>query len=66
MSSTQGTMQWTVQVMGLKNAGAQFQRMMEWVLRDLPCAEPYLDDIIVRSTGNSVEEIFPTTPEIYD
>ena len=34
MSTPQGTMQWTVLVMGLKNAAAQFQRMMEWVLAD--------------------------------
>lgn len=50
-------MQWTVQVMGPKKLEAQFQRTMEWILKDLPCAEPYLDDIILGSKGNSVEEI---------
>jgi putative transposase len=57
MSTPRGTMQWKVQVMGLKNAGAQFQRMMEWVLRDLDCADPYIDDIIVGSNGETVEEL---------
>ena len=37
MSSPIGTVQWKVLSMGLKNAGSQFQRMMEWVLQD--CAE---------------------------
>jgi hypothetical protein len=37
--------------MGLKNAGAQFQRMMEWVLRDHDTADPYIDDILIGSTG---------------
>jgi len=37
--------------------GARFQRMMDWGLRDPPCAEPYLNDVIVGSTGSSVEEI---------
>jgi hypothetical protein len=50
-------MQWKVLVMGLKNAGSQFQRMMEWVLRDLPNVDPYLDDILVGSVGDSLEEL---------
>ena len=50
-------MQWTVQVMGLKNAGAQFQRMMEWVLEKLQNTDPYIDDIIVGSEGGSLEEL---------
>ena len=57
MSTPRGTMQWKVQVMGLKNAGAQFQRMMEWVLRDIENADPYIDDIIIGSTGDSEEEL---------
>ena len=56
MSTPQGTKQWTVQVMGLKNAGTQFQRMMEWVLRDHPKAESYIDDVIVGSEGETLEE----------
>lgn len=57
VSSSRGTMQSTVQVMGLENAGAQYQRMREWVLKNLPCAEHYLGDIALVSTRNSVEEI---------
>ena len=56
MSTPKGTYQWRVQVMGLKNAGAQFQRMMEWVLREHECADPYIDDIIIGSTGETLEE----------
>ena len=43
--------------MGLKNAGSQFQRMMEWVLRDLPNVDPYLDDILIGSMGDNLEEL---------
>ena len=39
MTTPQGVMQWTCLVMGMKNASSQFQRMMEWVLRDLPTAD---------------------------
>ena len=50
-------MQWKVLVMGLKNGNAMFQRMMEWVLRDHEYADPYVDDIIVGSTGDTEEEL---------
>ena len=53
MSTPRGSMQWTVQVMGLKNAATQFQRMMEWVLRELPDTDPYIDDSITGSNGLS-------------
>ena len=43
--------------MGLKNGNAMFQRMMEWVLEDIPCANPYVDDIIVGSMGDTQEEL---------
>jgi hypothetical protein len=43
--------------MGLKNGNAMFQRMMEWVLRDLENADPYVDDIIIGSIGENMEEI---------
>jgi hypothetical protein len=42
---------------GFKNGNAQFQRMMEWVLRDEDYADPYVDDIIIGSTGNTREEL---------
>ena len=57
MSTPKGTMQWKVQVMGLKNAGAQFQRMMEWVLTGIDCADSYIDDIIIGSSGDTEEEL---------
>ncbi len=43
--------------MGLKNGNAMFQRMMEWVLRNLENADPYVDHIIIGSTGAFMEEI---------
>ena len=39
-----------------KNSGTQFQRMMEWVLREHDCADPYIDDIIIGSTGDTLDE----------
>ena len=57
MSTPKGTYQWKVLVMGLKNGNAMFQRMMEWVLRDLDNADPYVDDIIIGSTGYIEEEL---------
>ena len=58
MSTPKGTKQWTVLVMGLKNAGAIFQRMMEWVLKDLDCCEVYIDDVLIGSKGNTLEEAY--------
>lgn len=43
--------------MGLKNGNAMFQRMMEWVLREHENADPYVDDIIVGSLGDTWEEL---------
>ncbi len=57
MSTPRGTKQWTVLAMGLKNAGAIFQMMMEWVLRNLPRGNFYIEDVIVGSTGNTPEEL---------
>jgi hypothetical protein len=57
MSTPRGTMQWNVLVLGMKNASAQFQRMMEWVLRNHPYAQAYIDDIIVGSDGSTTEEL---------
>ena len=44
-----GVVQWKVLVMELKNAGSQFQRMMDWVLRAMPNVDPYVDDILIAS-----------------
>ena len=49
-------MQWTVLVMGLKNAATQFQRMMEWVLREIMNVDPYIDDVIAGSSGENLED----------
>ena len=56
MSTPRGTKQLTVLVMGLKNGGAIFQRMMEWVLDGIPCTTVYIDDVIVGSNGATLEE----------
>ncbi len=42
-------------VMGLNNGNAMFHTM-EWVLRDLENADPYVDAIIFGSTGENMEE----------
>ena len=57
MSTPRGSFQWKVLVMGLKNGNAMFQRMMEWVLRNLEKTDPYVDDIIVGSTGETEQEL---------
>jgi hypothetical protein len=43
--------------MGAKNGNAAFQRMMDWILKDLDCADPFVDDVIVFSTGDTEEEL---------
>ena len=40
---------------GVEKWGAIFQRMMEWVLKDLDCAGAYIDDVIIGSRGESDE-----------
>ena len=49
--------------MGVKNGNAQFQRMMEWVLRDPPFADCYVDDIIIGSTSDTEEDILANHAE---
>ena len=49
---------------GLKNAGQDFQRMMDAILGDLPFCYVYLDDILVFS--NSPEEHMTHLRQIFD
>jgi hypothetical protein len=57
MVTHMGLWQWKVMPMGAKNGNAAFQRMMEWVLRDLPFAEHFLDDVIISTDGEGDELI---------
>ena len=47
MSTPLGLMRWKVVPMGVKHGNTQFQRMTEDLLRDLHCADPFVEDIIV-------------------
>ena len=42
-----GSYQFTVLPMGVRNGPAMFQRMITWVLRDLPNVVVYIDDVLV-------------------
>ena len=42
-----GSYQFTVLPMGVRNGPAMFQRMITWVLRDLPHVVVYIDDVLV-------------------
>ena len=47
--------------MGVKNGPAMFQRMIQWVLRDLPFAIVYIDDVLVgtpQATAKSQASAF--------
>ena len=54
MTTHFGLFQWIVMPMGLKNSPSVFQRNMQDILKDLPFAQVFVDDIIVAS--DSVEE----------
>ena len=56
MTTPSGLWQWKVMPMGVKNGNAAFQRMMEWILKDIPNANPFVDDVIVASGGATMEE----------
>ena len=43
--------------MGLKNAPSVFQKVMDWVFKDMKNVDPYIDDIIIGSTGDTWEEM---------
>ena len=52
-----GTYEFTVMPMGIKNGPAMFQRMIMWILRDLPHAVAYIDDVLIGSSGSNDEEM---------
>ena len=43
--------------MGVRNAPEIFQRLMDCVLQDMPCACCYIDDILIGSSGHTQEEL---------
>ena len=49
--------QWRVMPMGIRNGPAIFQRVMNHVLQALDCADVYIDDIIIGSSGDTEEEL---------
>ena len=49
--------QWRFMPMGIKNGPAIFQRVMDHVLQGLDCAEIYIHDIIIFSSGETEEEL---------
>ena len=51
------TYQWRVMPMGIKNGPAIFQLVMDHVLQGLDCADIYIDDIIIGSSGATEEEL---------
>jgi hypothetical protein len=56
-----GIYQWRVNVMGLKNAGIQFQQMMDDRMQTVKdVADPYIDDILVGSREVDGEDILVT------
>ena len=50
--------QWKVMSMGINNAGAFFQRMMDEILGDLEGIHCYIGDILVGSRGGSDKGMF--------
>ena len=63
MSTPLGVYQWVVMQMGLTNAPAIFQRMIEWVLREHLNVDPYIDDVIIGSSGNTTKELLDNHQE---
>ncbi|GJP42671.1 hypothetical protein CLOM_g2210 [Closterium sp. NIES-68] len=41
--------EWNFMPFGLKNASATFQRVMDQVLQNIPCALCYIDDVVIHS-----------------
>ena len=52
--------QWRVMPTGIKNGRAIFQLVMDHVLQGLDCADVYIDDIIIGSSGETEEELLAT------
>lgn len=44
-----GLYEFVYMTFGLRNASQTFQRFMDDILRDLDCAFPYIDDILIAS-----------------
>ena len=57
MATPWGVRQWKVLVMGLKNDGAIFQRMMQSILGDIEGLDVYVYDVIMGFTGKTPEEV---------
>ena len=49
--------QWRVMPMAIKNGPAIFQRVMDHILKGLYCADVYIGDIIVGSSGETEDEL---------
>ena len=60
MNLTDKRYPWRVLPMGIKNRPATFQRVMDYVLQGLDCADVYIDDIIIGSSGDTEEEPLAT------
>ena len=57
MNLTGKRYQWRVMPMGIKHGPANFQQVMDHVLQGLDCADIYIDDIIIGSSGETEEEL---------
>ena len=51
-----GCYQWTVLPMGMKQAPALFQRLVNWSLREVPHSRAYVDDILTGTPLSAVSE----------
>ena len=49
--------QWRVMPMGIRNGPRIFQRVMDHILQGLDCADIYIDDIIIGSSGDTEKEL---------
>ncbi len=52
-----GELSMTVLPMGIKQAPALFQRLINWSLREVQCARAYVDDVLVGSPITGAEPI---------